>query len=86
MINSKWSSNTDNFYSKLRKCFLAFSKFKHFEPNSAQRVNSIKTLILPVLLYNIELWFYSAIQTECDKLSKNLSRNGYFFDCNALVD
>ena len=84
--NLKWSSNTDNVYSKLRQRFFAFSKFKHFKPNSAQRVNFIETLILPVLTYNIELWFYSATQTERDKLLKNFSRNGYVFDCNALVD
>ena len=84
--NLKWSSNTDNVYSKLRQRFFAFSKFKHFKPNSAQRVNFIETLILPVLTYNIELWFYSATQAERDKLLKNFFRNGYVFDCNSLVD
>ena len=49
-------------------------------------MNFIETLILPVLTYNIELWFYSATQTERDKLLKYFSRNGYVFDCNALVD
>ena len=49
-------------------------------------MNFIETLILPVLTYNIELWFYSATQAERDKLLKNFFRNGYVFDCNSLVD
>ena len=46
----------------------------------------IELLILPVLTYNIELWFYSATQAEIDKILKNFYRHKNDFDSNSLVD
>ena len=46
----------------------------------------IELLILPVLTYNIELWFYSATQAEWDKILKNFYRHKNDFDSDSLVD
>ena len=84
--NLKWSSNTDHIYKKLKQRFFAFSKFKHFKPNEQQRNHFIRSLIFPILTYNIELWYNSANQFERDKLLKPFDRNNFDTDINFLVE
>ena len=64
----KWHTNTDYIYSKLKSRFYAFYKFKSFKPSHSQQVNFIKILVLPILLYNAEIWFFSASKIEVNKL------------------
>lgn len=37
-------------------------KFKPFNPSTKQFQHFIQTLILPMLMYNAELWFYSCTE------------------------
>ena len=71
--NLKWHANSDYVYCKLKQRFFAFSKFKLFHPNLAQQELFIKTIIFPVLSYNIEMWYGSATKKEREK------RTGLFY-------
>ena len=76
----KWHANTEVLYSKIKSRFYAFSKFKDFKPTSCQKQYFIQSLIVPILFYNIELWFYSCTKGERQRLCKNFEKNGYFLD------
>ena len=50
-----WKANTGHIFTKLKKRFYAFSRFCSFYPSHRQKQDFIKTLILPILMYNVEL-------------------------------
>ena len=81
----KWHENTCYTYKKLRARFYCFSKFKQFDPSKSQKHDFIETLILPIFMYNIELWYFSATQGNRDKLLRLFFKNTHFFDADSLV-
>ena len=81
----KWCENSNCLNSKIRSRFYAFSKFKHFKPNAYQRDHFIKTLIFPVLTYNIELWYFSATVNDRKRLLKHFNRNNFSVDVDSFV-
>ena len=76
----KWHANSEVLYNKIRMRFYAFSKFKDFRPTSGQKEYFIQTLLVPILMYNIELWFYSCTKGERQKLCRPFTRNHYCLD------
>ena len=50
---------SDEVFKKIKSRFCAFYKFQSLDPSSKQCHYFIQSLILPILLYNSELWFYS---------------------------
>ena len=83
--NLKWHENTDCVNSKLRSRFYAFSKFKLFNPTVSQKEHFIKTLIFPILTYNIELWYFSSTINDRAKLLKLFDRNNFYTDMDHFV-
>ena len=83
--NLKWHENTDCVNSKLRSRFYAFSKFKLFNPTVSQKEHFIKTLIFPILTYNIELWYFSSSINDRAKLLKLFDRNNFYTDMDHFV-
>ena len=83
--NLKWHANSDYVYGKLKQRFFAFSKFKHFRPSLAQRELFIKTIIFPVLSYNIELWYGSATKKEREKLTGLFYRQSFDLDIEFFI-
>ena len=81
----KWCENSNCLNSKIQSRFYAFSKFKHFKPNAYQRDHFIKTLIFPVLTYNIELWYFSATVNDRKRLLKHFNRNNFSVDVDSFV-
>ena len=83
--NLKWHENSDCINGKLRSRFYAFSKFKQFKPSQSQKDHFIRTLIFPVLTYNIKLWHFSSTVKERTKLLKHFDRNNFAVDMNTFV-
>jgi hypothetical protein len=81
----KWHENSLCINSKLRSRFYAFSKFKHFKPSVSQKDHFIKTLIFPILTYNIELWYFSSTVRERTRLFKHFIRNNFSIDITSYV-
>ena len=73
----KWINNTDSVCSKLKQRFYAFYKFCSFKPNCTQRQYFIRSLILPILTYNSELWFYSCTSDERKRLQVLFKRSNF---------
>jgi hypothetical protein len=74
----KWHKNTEFILNKLKTRFYAFFKFMSFKPSKTQELHFIKTIILPVLLYNAEIWFFSSTEAEKQKLLRLFRRwNGH---------
>ena len=80
----KWHENSDCINGKLRSRFYAFSKFKQFKPSQSQKDHIIKTLIFPILTYNIELWHFSSTVKERTKLFKHFDRNFFLVDMDTF--
>ena len=72
-------------YSKLRSRFYAFSKFRHFKPSILQQEHFIKTLIFPILAYNIELWYFSSNANDRARLLKLFNRNRFAINMDNFV-
>ena len=81
----KWHENSDCINGKLRSRFYAFSKFKQFKPSQSQKDHFIRTLIFPILTYNIELWHFSSTVKERTKLLKHFDRNNFAVDMDTFV-
>ena len=82
----KWHTNSDKLYKKIKSRFYAFSKFKSFNPSNEQCFNFIQSLVLPILLYNSEMWFYSCTESERSMLLKPFQRNDFNCDIRSLID
>ena len=82
----KWHTNSDKLYKKIKSRFYAFSKFKSFNPSNEQCFNFIQSLVLPILLYNSEMWFYSCTESERSMLLKPFRRNDFNCDIRSLID
>ena len=77
--NLKWWNNTEAVFKKLKSRFYALSKFRSCNPSYHQVQNFIKTLILPVLTYNCEIWFYSCTAAERSRLVRLFMKfDGHF--------
>ena len=81
----KWHNNSDAIYKKLKSRFYACFKFKSFNPSYEQCQHFIQTLILPILMYNAELWFYSCTEGERNMLLKPFTRAKFNCDIRELV-
>lgn len=77
--NLKWHENSEYIFRKLKSRFFAHSKFKSFYPSIAQSVHFVQTLILPILLYNSEIWFNSCTVNERNMLMAPFSKT---YDCD----
>ena len=82
--NLKWSDNSDYIFRKLKSRFYAFSKFKTFSPSSHQSEHFVQSLILPILLYNSEIWFNSCTIKERNMLLAPFSKT-YNCDISQLI-
>ena len=82
----KWCSNTEYVYSKPKKRFYAFSRFKYFKPNQYQQHNFIQSLIQPIFTYNIELWYTGATERQKNMLLSPFLKNSYIFYADCFVD
>jgi hypothetical protein len=83
--NLKWQDNTEAILRKLKSRFYALSKFKSFSPSYQQVQSFINTLILPIFMYNSEIWFYSCTAAERTKLLRLFNRARFNCDINILV-
>ena len=81
----KWHVNSDEIYKKIKSRFYAFYKFKSFDPSLKQCHYFIQSLILPILLYNSELWFYSCTEGERKSLLRPFDRAKFFCDIEDIV-
>ena len=82
----RWQANSDSLYKKLKSRFYAFSKFESFKASIKQCHHFIQTLILPMLLYNYELWYRSCTQEECDMLLCRFSKAKFDRDIHELIE
>ena len=81
----KWHKNSEEVFKNIKSRFNAFSKFKSFNPSSTQCAHFIQSLILPVLLYNSELWFYSCTDGERTMLLSYFERANFDCDIHSVV-
>lgn len=82
-----WNENSELILSKLKRRFYAYSKFCSFHPSNELKQQFVKTLILPILMYNIEVWFPSCTEQEKYKLLRPFKRAGFTYDdITALVE
>ena len=82
----RWHSNSDSLYKKIKSRFYAFSKFKSFNPSEDQCFKFIQSLVLPILLYNSEMFFNSCTEGERSMLLKPFERNAFNCDIRSLID
>lgn len=82
----KWQANSDALYKRLKSRFYAFSKFRSFKPSVKQCHHFIQSLILPILLYNSELWYHSCTQDERDLLLSLFSKAKFHCDIPAIIE
>ena len=76
----KWHKNSEEIFKNIKSRFNAYSKFKSFNTSATQCNHFIQSLILPVLLYNSVLWFYSYTDGERTMLLSYFE--GVNFDCD----
>jgi hypothetical protein len=81
----KWHEHCTYINSKLRSRFYAFSKFKHFKTSILQQEHFIKTLIFPILEYNIELWYFSSNANDRARLLKLFNQNRFAINMDDFV-
>ena len=81
----KWHKNSEEIFKNIKSRFNAFSKFKSFNPSATQCNHFIQSLILPVLLYNSELWFYSCTDGERTMLLSYFERANFDCDIHSVV-
>lgn len=79
-----WDTHFNTLKSKLKQRFYSFYHFCSFNPSPSQRKFYIQSLILPLVMYNCELWFYQCSQTSQNYAKRYFSKYG--FDINALVE
>ena len=66
--------------------FYGFCKFlQSFAPSSKQCHYFIKSLILPILLYNSELWFYSCTAGDRHLLLRPFTRANFNSDIEDII-
>ena len=80
----KWTDNTDLIFRILKSRFYALSKFKSFYPSNTQCEYFVQSLILPILLYNSEVWFNSCTAKERSRLLSPFSTS-YSCDIPNLI-
>ena len=74
----KWKDNSKHILSKLRQRRYAFYKFCSFGANESQKLHFIKSLLLPIFMYNAEIWFCSSTNAERDKFNEFFSNIGFY--------
>ena len=76
----KWHDNSEAIMKKLRQRKYAFYRFCSFSPTEQQKQHFLRSLVLPVFMYNSVIWFNSCTQDERDVFVTFFSKLGFSSD------
>ena len=76
----KWNKHADSVNTKLRQRLYCFYHYCSFSPTPEQRMSYIKSLLLPLIMYNCELWFLACDRKSIAYAQRFFSKHGINLD------